>query len=159
MPKKAPKRLTKRKKKFADKLLAGATQTAAAKAVGATDASAAQHGHIWGTKDASIRAYLFKEMEKVGITDPYVARKMKEGLESMTKPLKEGGTRYEDGFVRKQYLDMYFRLQGMYAPEKSEHTSKVIVMNFTPQFIEGLLDTEKITEAEAEVLEAEIIQE
>jgi len=33
------------------------------------------------------------------------------------------------------------------------------VFQMTPQFIEGLLDTEKITEAEAEVLEAEIIKE
>ena len=156
---KKPKRITPRKKKFADKLLAGKSQTQAAREVGASEVSAAQQGHIWANKDLSVRNYLLSEMEKAGITDPYVAQKMKEGFESMTKPLKEGGERYEDNFVRKQYLDMYFRLQGMYAPEKSEHTKKTIILNMTPQFIEGLLDTEKITDAEAEVLEAEIIKE
>ena len=158
-PQKKVKRITPRKRKFAKALLAGSNQTQAAKAVGATDASAAQHGHKWATQDASIRVYLAKEMEKVGITDPYIAQKMKEGMEAETKPLKEDGQRYEDYFVRKQYIDMYFRYHGLYAPEKSEHTKKVIVLNMTPQFIEGLLDTEKISEAEAEVLEAEIIQE
>ena len=153
------KRITPRKKKFADKLLAGENQTQAAKAVGASDASAAQMGHRWANQDLSVRDYLGKEMEKIGITDPYVAKKMKEGMEAETKPLKEDGQRYEDYFVRKQYIDMYFRYHGKYAPEKSEHTKKVIVFQMTPQFIEGLLDTEKITEAEAEVLEAEIIKE
>ena len=157
--KKKPKKITPRKKKFADKLLAGANQTQAAKAVGSSDASAAQQGYKWANHDLSVRNYLLGEMEKVGITDPYVAQKMKDGLESLTKPLKEGGERYEDGFVRKQYLDMYFRLTGMYAPEKSEHTKKTIVLNMTPQFIEGLIDTGKIDKAEAEVLEAEIIRE
>lgn len=154
------KALLPRKKKFADKVLKDNMNGAeAARAVGVPDNIAAQTAYRWLHKDQGVRAYLFKEMEKAGITDPYVAQKMKEGMSAMTKPVKEGGERYEDYFVRKQYIDMYFRLKGMYAPEKSEHTETQIILNITPQLSDGLKDALGLEGEEADVFEAEIIRE
>ena len=159
--KKTEKALIPRKKQFADKMLSGecVSATQAAREVGVPDNIAGQTAHRWMQKDLGVRSYMFREMEKVGITDPYIAMKMKEGMAAMTKPVKEGGEMYDDYFVRKQYIDMYFRLKGMYAPEKSEHTEKVIVLNMTPQMVQGLVDSEAITADDALILEAEIIEE
>jgi len=159
--KKPGKMLVPRKKEFADKMLSGEAPNAtqAARDVGVPENIAAQTAHRWMQKDVGVRNYMFAKMEAVGITDDFIALKMKEGMDALTKPVKEGGERYEDYFVRKQYVDMYIRMKGLYAPEKSEHTEKVIVLNMTSQMIKGLVDTEAITQEDAMVLEAEIIEE
>ena len=108
----------------------------------------AEYGSELVRHDEAVRNYLFAEMEKVGITSPLVATKMYEGLHAMTPPKKEGGERYEDYFVRKQYLDMYFRLRGMYAPEKHEIQEKKVVIIMTADTVKGLLDSRAITEEE-----------
>lgn len=113
-----------------------------------------EHAYRLVKTDDEVRAILFGAMEDVGITSPLVAAKMYEGMNAMTPPKKEGGQRYEDYFVRKQYLDMYFRLQGMYAPEKHEINEKRIVIVMTPEVVNGLKDARAI---DGEVIDVEEI--
>lgn len=147
--------LTKKQQKFADDVLSGKTQTQAARDNYKTKYPAKVGSHLMKSDD--IRNYMMMKFDEVGITCDEVAIKMKEGLDAMTPPKKEGGTRYEDFFTRRLYLDMYFRLRGLYAPEKTEHIERRIVLNITPELIKGLKDAGKINQEEIEYIEGEII--
>ena len=151
--------ITDKQKKFCKALLSGVESKNEAVRVAGYDSKHPGTIAQGLMKSETVRAYLSKAFEKVGITDDYTAQKMKEGMEAMTPPKKDGGKRYEDYFVRKQYLDVYYRIKGAYAPEQSEHVEKVIVLQFTPQFVKGLVDSGKVTEEEVGVIEAEIIRE
>lgn len=145
-------------KKFVKGLLEGKNQTEAALSAGYSPGSAESMGHRLMKRD-NIRADLLTALEKVGITDMKAAIKMQEGLEAMTPARTKGGDRYEDFFVRKQYLDMYFRLVGAYAPEKVESVEKHIVINIDSEFLKGLKDAKVLSDDEMEVIEGEILQE
>jgi len=110
-------------------------------------------------KDERMQSLLLSELERVGVTDGYLAEKTREGLNAMAPPRKDGGIQYPDYFVRKQYLDIALRVRGDYAPERTEHTQKVINITLTPDFVKGLIDAKAITYDEAEILEGEVIDE
>ncbi|MBW1975228.1 MAG: terminase small subunit [Deltaproteobacteria bacterium] len=149
---------TVRQRRFVKAIMEGCSQTDAAIRAGYKPSNATDTASKLIRTNETVRAMLLSEFEKAGITDRLVAEKMREGLDAMTPPRKEGGSRYEDFFVRKQYLDIYFRLIGAYAPEKVEMTEKKIVINITPEFVKGLMDAKAIDETEARVIEAEVLE-
>ena len=106
-----------------------------------------------------VKTAIVKAMDKAGINDHLLARKVKQGLNAKTAPRTEGGKRYDDQFVRKQWADIVFKLRGDYAPEKSESTHSEIILVINEKRIKGLRDSGAISEDEAEVLEAEVIKE
>ena len=149
-------KLTQKQQGFADDLLKGKTVAKAA-----ADNYNTTYPSVMGRqlmKRDDVREYMMQRFDEVGITCDEVALKMKEGLDAMTPPKKEGGTRYEDFFTRRLYLDMYFRLRGLYAPEKTEHIEKRIVLNITPEMIKGLQDSGAIDEQEVEYIKGEVIE-
>ena len=147
--------LTKKQKVFADGVLAGKSQTQAA--VDAGFRQPTNYGSALMSRD-HIREYLFHKFEEVGIDNDLVAMKMKDGMDAMSPPKKDGGKQYEDWFTRRLYLDMYFRLRGLYAPEKTEHVEKRIVINMTPELVKGLLDSGAIDSQELEYIKGEVIE-
>jgi hypothetical protein len=150
-------KLTKKKQRFADKVLQGQSQAQAAKEVFDTKYPAQMGWNMMQRDD--VRNYMLQKFEEVGITSDEVALRMKEGFDAMTPPKKEGGTRYEDFFTRRLYLDMYFRLRGLYAPEKTEHVEKRIVLNITPELVKGLKDAGAIDQKEIDYIEGEVIEQ
>lgn len=152
------KKIKGRKKQFADALLTGkaATPSEAARVAKYKDVYGAGH-RLMKTDD--VRQYMMQKFEDIGITNDEIAFRMKDGLDAMTPPKKEGGTRYEDFFTRRLYLDMYFRLRGLYAPEKTEHIEKRIVINMTPELIKGLKDSGAIDQEEVDYIEGEVIEQ
>ncbi len=96
-------------------------------------------------------------MEKAGIHDEYLAKKLKEGLEA-TYPMKYSSRgrviqeREPDYFTRAIYLDKAFRIRGDFAPEKQEVTEKRISIVITPELVKGLLDSEAISVEELKEL-------
>lgn len=109
-------------------------------------------------KTATVQNILAEAMQKAGITDNLIARKLREGLDAKTPPRKEGGSQYPDQFVRKQFLDVIFKLRGDYAPEKSETVHKTISITIDKGMIEAWKDTGFIDAEEVKLLEAEIVQ-
>lgn len=143
-----------RQRQFVSELLKGKSQSQAAVAAG--------YKADYGTdlmKNPAVAGLLHRAMQQAGIDDLLIARKLREGLDAKTPPRKEGGKQYPDQFVRKQFLDVIFKLRGDYAPEKSEHTNKSISLTIDRGMIEALKDTKYLTEAEVEILEAEIVKE
>jgi phage terminase small subunit len=115
-------------------------------------------------KEPHIQTAIQQEMVRQGITDTLLSKKMKDGLNA-TYPAKfstEGALLQQespDMFTRKQYIDMILKVRGDYAPEKHQIESKTIVIHLNNELIKGLKDANAITEVEAEVLEAEIVDE
>jgi len=110
-------------------------------------------------KEPAIRSLLTTEMEKAGINDTLIAKKLRDGLNAMTPPKKEGGRQYEDQFVRKQFLDVIFKVRGDYAPERSESTEKHIAIIMDGRMVDALRDSKVLEEQDADVLDAEIVRE
>jgi len=110
-------------------------------------------------KQPAVQSILVAEMEKQGLTDSILVRKLRDGLNAQTVPRREGGQRYDDQFVRKQFLDIIFKVRGDYAPERTESTEKKIVLIMNGRMIDALKDSGKLTEAEGEILEGEIIDD
>jgi hypothetical protein len=98
-------------------------------------------------------------MEKAGINDTLIAKKLRDGLDAMAPPRKDGGKQYEDQFVRKQFLDVIFKVRGDYAPERTENIEKNIVIVMDGRMIEALRDSKALPIEEADVLDAEIVSD
>lgn len=145
--------LNPRHRKFVKGLLEGKSPSAAGLSAGYTDPG---YG-LALARQPLIKSLLVAEMEKQGITDGLLARKLKDGLNAQTVPRKEGGQRYDDQFVRKQFLDIVFKVRGDYAPERSEAIEKKIVLIVDGRLRNALLDTGKITEDESKIIDGEII--
>lgn len=156
--KKKRKRPSVKQKAFADALLTGKAKTLTAAAKIAKYSSPSKDGSRAMSLD-TVREYMMDKFHKYGINDDTIARKMSEGMDAMAPPRKEGGTRYEDQFTRRLYLDMYFRLRGLYAPEKTEHVEKRIVINMTQEFMKGLIDAGAVKQEELDYIEGEVIHE
>lgn len=116
----------------------------------------AGYSQTYGQKLAQIPKFR-KELEcqiaKAGITDSLLATKLREGLDSMVPPRKEGGKLHADNFVRKQYLDVIFKLRGDYAPERTEITEKQVIINFDADLLKALRDSRAIDMGDVEILE------
>jgi len=106
-----------------------------------------------------IQTAIVLAMDKAGISDDKLAKKLKQGLNAYVPPKAVGGKKYPDFYSRFKYLDMAIKIKGGYAPEKHQIESKQIVLMITPEVIKGLKDTGKITEEEAKIVEGELIDE
>jgi len=146
-------KITPKHRKFVKGLIGGQTSSAAARNAGFKDS---RYGSYLMAQPA-IQSLLLQQMEKAGISDDVLAKKLKDGLSARTPPKAGVPGRYEDHFVRKQFLDLIFKLRGDYAPEKIESTEKRIVIVFDTRSIAGLKDSGAISDEEANILDAEIV--
>jgi len=144
-----PTGITSRQRKFIKAVVQGNTYRAAAIKAGY---QSPDYGSIL-MKQPHIRTALQAYMHKAGITDELIARKLKEGLNAKTVPRSEGGKRYDDQFVRKQFLDIVLRIRGDYAPEKFEAVNKQITLVIDNKMLEALKDSKALTEADVVELE------
>lgn len=109
-------------------------------------------------KNPAIRNELQRQMEVAGIDDKYLALKIKQGLNARTVPQKDGGKRYDDQFVRKQWADLAIKVKGGYAPEKIESEVKVIQLVIDGNMIQALKDSRAVSNEELASLEHAPIQ-
>lgn len=110
-------------------------------------------------KNPAIKTALVAKMEKAGITEDMLAKKLKQGLSAKTVPRRDGGKRYDDQFVRKQFLDIIFKLRGDYAPEKIESTQQSIKIIIDAPMINALKDSRALSAEEIDYIECEAIKE
>jgi len=110
-------------------------------------------------KQDNIRTALQAHLHKAGITDSLIAKKLKDGLNAKTVPRMSGGKRYDDQFVRKQFLDVILRIRGDYAPERFESINKQITLVVDDKMLEALKDSKALDAEEIEYLEHTPIKE
>ena len=101
-------KLNRRQKKFVKNL--ARTNVIGKSALSAGYADRTQGSHL--LREPKIQSALMVEMEKIGIHDEFLAKKLKHGLNSYYPPKKEGGKKYPDFFTRKQYLDSILKVRG-----------------------------------------------
>lgn len=147
-------KLTPKHRKFVKNRVAGMTIANAASMAG----FAPMYGKNLVKQDL-IKNALSSAMVKVGITEDLLARKLHDGLDAMAPPKRDGGKQYEDQFVRKQFLDVIFKLRGDYAPERKETTEKHITIVMDAAMLKGLKDSKVLTEDECQILDAEVVNE
>jgi len=93
-----------------------------------------------------IQQAILMELERQGITDEEVVRKLKEGLDA-TLPERRSPKgivvqdEHPDYYVRSLYLDKIFKIRGDYAPEKKEEVSKSLQIVIDADMVKALLDT------------------
>jgi len=113
-------------------------------------------------------------MEKAGLTDEFLAKKLKEGCEAttparMSKDGVELVAEHPDHFNIPRYLDMSFKAKKTYLPEGSHEEKNItlIQINLTDDRLKGLLDSGAISRRELkeiqkqkqEFIEAEVVEE
>ena len=109
-------------------------------------------------RNPKIQTALQEELELLGVTKELIVRKLKQGLNAY-RVLKDDGKKYKDFHAIVKYLDMYMKLEGHYAPEKHELKQERLVIVLGADMRKGLIDAEAITEEEADIIEAEIVEE
>jgi len=105
----------------------------------------------------SVKSLLLKKLEKWELNEDLIAKKIKDGLNARTVPQREGGTRYDDQFTRKQFLDLLIKIRGDYAPERIEATSRQIQIIIDGSMVKALLDSKVIKPEELETIEGDYI--
>jgi len=145
--------LTLKQRRFIKRITEGKTPSEAASLSG--------YGPSYGNflyRQPNIKRAIIVAMEKAGLSDALLAQKLREGLDAMVPPRKDGGKLYPDHFVRKQFLVEIFKLRGDYAPEEKVNTEKhVIQLVLGPGLKSALKDA--LSPEEADFLDAEIIEE
>ena len=101
---------------------------------------------------------LQKELDALGVDKALIVRKIKKGLNA-TRVIKDGGKKYPDFHAQHKFLDMLLKIRGDYAPEKHEIKQERLVIVLGADMRKGLIDAEAITEEEADIIEAEIVEE
>ena len=109
-------------------------------------------------RNPKIQTALQEELDALGVSKTVVVRKLKQGLIAY-RVIKDGGKKYKDFHAIHKYLDMYMKLEGHYAPEKHEIRQEKLVVILSPELRKGLIDSEAITEKEAKIIEAEVLDE
>ena len=149
-----PNGLTRSHRKFVEGLSEGMSQADASVFAGYS-----QHYGKDLARQPEIKSLLLQKLEEKGLNEDRIADKLDEGLDAMAPPRKDGGKLYPDNFVRKQYLDLLCRIRGDYAPEKSEHIEKKIQITLDLGMLKSLKDSGLLTAEDANILEAEIVNE
>jgi phage terminase small subunit len=108
-------------------------------------------------RDPKIQKCLQVEMERQGISDEYLAKKLKDGLGAKyaAQYYKDGALKQKDAadyHTRKEYLDMALKVRGDYAPERMEIQQSRIEVIIDLRAAQGLLDSGAITPVEFEEL-------
>lgn len=147
--------LNVKQKKFVKNLLQTGKTGESALRAGFSDGS---YGSLLKTQP-NIQAAILTEMEKQGLSDGFLAEKLKDGLEaSYPSRLSVKGAVLQpespDHLNRRGYLDMCLRIKGSYAPDKIESTQRTIVINMDLHAVQGLADSGAITEEEEEALKS-----
>lgn len=109
-------------------------------------------------RNPKILTALQEELELLDVTKTVIVRKIKKGLNA-TRVIKDGGKKYPDFHAQHKFLDMLLKIRGDYAPEKHEIRQERLVIVYGADMRKGLIDAEAITEKEADIIEAEIIEE
>jgi len=94
-----------------------------------------------------------------GLTEEHAAKVLKAGLRAYHRPGMKNGKKYPDFYTRQKYLDMFIKIIGGYAPEKHKIEHEQIILHISPETVRGLKDAKVITEEEADIIEAEIIED
>ena len=105
-----------------------------------------------------IQTALQQALERKGLTDDKLAGTIDKGL-GATYVKKDGGKKYPDWHARHKYLDTAIKIKGGYAPEKHEIRQEKLTLIVTPETIKGLKDARAIDDTEAELIEAEVMEE
>lgn len=145
--------VSRKQKKFVKKYIETGNLAKSAELAGYNS----QHGSYL-KQQPKIQNEIQLALKKVGLDDESAARKLKEGQEA-TYVKKDKGKEYPDYHARHKYLDTQIKLEGWYAPEKHEMQQKKLVVILSPELRKGLIDARAITEAEAEVIEEEVLEE
>lgn len=146
---------TVRQRKFVNGVIAGKTYSTAAIDAGFKQS---EYGSVL-MKNEVVQKLLVQKMEQAGITDELLARKIMDGLEAKTLPRGKDGARYDDQPVRKQFLDIVFKIRGDYAPEKIESTEKKLTIIIDSNMVTALKDSKVLTSEEIKYLEHEPIRD
>jgi hypothetical protein len=109
-------------------------------------------------KNPKILTAIQQEMDNLNVDTHAIVRKIKEGLNAY-RVIKDGGKKYKDFHAQHKFLDMALKIRGDYAPEKHEIKQEKLILVITAETIKGLKDAEAITEADAEIITAEAIEE
>ena len=156
---KKQQKCTKMQKKFAKNFVQSGT----------TNKSALKAGYSSGSYGSALKklehvqSEIQQEKVRQGIDDVLLTRKMKDGLNAVypAKFSKDGvilQQEAKDYFTRHKYIDTVLKVRGDYAPEKHQIETKTIVIHVDKTFIKGLKDANAISDVEAEILEAEIVE-
>ena len=146
--------LTLRQKKFVKKFIETGNQAKAAMLAGYSQPGEGSYL----TKQPKIQTALQVALDNAGLTDVKVADLLKEGSKAYYVK-KDGGRKYPDFHARDKSVDKIIKIKGGYAPEKHEVMEKKLVIILSPEMRRGLIDAKAVTEAEVEVVEAEILAE
>ena len=94
-------------------------------------------------QDRGVRSRLLAAMEKQGITDEYLARVFKEGMEANEVKLASSGGTFTDQKVvpdhdtRIKYLELFLRIRGDLAPEQHIQQAALIVQLPSRELVAG----------------------
>lgn len=105
-------------------------------------------------RQPKIQRAIVARLEKEGVTDTAIVRKLKQGLAAYYPPRKDGGKKYPDFFTRGLYLDKLHKIRGDYSPERIEiEERREFHIIFTPDTLKGLMDSGIIEAQELEATE------
>lgn len=143
-------------KRFVKEYLERGKVGEAAKAAGLTETYGSKL-----LKAPKIQKALTNAMEKAGITDAAIAKKVKEGLDATTPPVdggERGGGRPEwpDFGVRREYLDFAAKVRGDYAPELHEERQTRLEITVDLNSLRGMVESGVLDAAE--IIEVENIE-
>ena len=116
-------------------------------------------------RDPRIQTAIQKEMDKIGLTDKFLATRIKEGCdaevpEKMSKEGKVLQQSYPDFYNRKDYIKMALQVKGDLKPDFPGGRGDTINITLNLKAVDGLLDAEAITIDEyEEIKDAEEITE
>jgi hypothetical protein len=144
-------KITTKRRKFVTGMAKGLNAGDAALTAGFRNKA---YGYYLKQQD-SIKSLLMKAMEKAGVTEDLIAEKMKEGMNALTVPKHpQDNRRFEDHFIRKQFLEMAIKIRGDFAPEKVESIKKEIKLVIDSHLIEALKDSKVIDAIDVDCIDA-----
>ena len=150
------KPLTIRRKKFIKNYVAGLGVGQSALRAGFSHTSE-------GTallREPSVLTALQEALVKAGIDDPYIAAKLRDGMEATypAKMSKDGSVLQDkapDFFTRGLYLDKALKVRGDYSPERHIEEKRTLTINVNMEMARGLVDCGAVTIEEIQRLDGE----
>lgn len=148
------KPLNRKQNKFKKQILSGKTVREASELTG--------YGSTYGyhlMEQPKMISALQLAMEQENIDDQFIVQRIKQGASAMIPAKFIGGKNSPDHKTRFPYVKLILNLRGDLKPEAQIVQNKQINIVMSPDFVKGLIDSKKITAIEAEVIEAEVLDE